>query len=48
MGMVVPISTSQGQEAVPYLMSTGQELELVGFPVHQPGLDTGVVQSVAG
>ena len=47
-GMVLPFSTSHGQESVPYLVNTGQKLELVGFPVHQPALDTGVVQSVAG
>jgi hypothetical protein len=42
------VSLTQSQESVPYLLSTGQKLELVGFPVHQPALDTGVVQSVAG
>lgn len=47
-GFLSPISLTQGQEAVPYLVSTGQKLELVGFPIHRPALDTGVVQSVAG
>jgi len=42
------VSLTQSQESVPYLLNTGQELELVGFPVHQPGLDTGMVQSVVG
>ena len=42
------VSPTQSQVAVPYLLNTGQKLELVGFPVHYPALDTGVVQSVAG
>lgn len=39
---------SQAQEAVPYLVGTGTQLELVGFPVHSPALDAGTVSSVAG
>ena len=42
------VSLTQSQESVPYLLNTGQKLELVGFPVHQPALDTGVVQSFVG
>jgi len=36
------------QESLPYLVGTGTQLELVGFPVHSPALDTGTVSSVAG
>lgn len=39
---------SQAQEAVPYLVGTGTQLELVGFPVHSPALDSGTVSSVGG
>ena len=39
---------SQPQEAVPYLVGTGTQLELVGFPVHSPALDAGTVSSVGG
>ena len=42
------VSPTQSQVAVPYLLNTGQKLELVSVPVHYPALDTGVVQSVAG
>ena len=36
------------QQPLPYLVGTGTQLELVGFPVHSPALDTGTVSSVAG
>ena len=36
------------QESLPYLVGTGTQLELVGFPVHSPALDSGPVTSVAG
>ena len=36
------------QESLPYLVGTGTQLELVGFPVHSPALDTGTVGSVGG
>lgn len=39
---------SQAQEAVPYLVGTSTQLELVGFPVHSPALDAGTVSSVGG
>lgn len=39
---------SQSQEAVPYLVGTGTQLELLGFPVRAPALDAGTVNSVAG
>ena len=42
------ISSSRAQEAVPYLVGTGTQLELVGFPVHSPALDSGTVSSVGG
>jgi hypothetical protein len=45
---VLAVSPIHSQESVPYLVNTDQKLELVGFPVHQPALDTGVVQSVTG
>lgn len=36
------------QQPLPYLVGTGTQLELVGFPVHSPALDTGTVGSVGG
>jgi hypothetical protein len=36
------------QQPLPYLVGTGTQLELVGFPVHSPALDTGTVSSVGG
>ena len=42
------ISSSRAQEAVPYVVGTGTQLELVGFPVHSPALDSGTVSSVGG
>jgi hypothetical protein len=40
--------SSQAQESLPFLMNTATQFELVGFPVHQPALDSGKVQSVSG
>lgn len=39
---------SRAQEIVPFLLNTGTELELVGFPLQRPAYDSGVVASVAG
>jgi len=36
------------QESCPYVLQTGCQLELVGFPVMAPALDTGTVLSVNG
>jgi len=36
------------QQPLPYLVGTGTQLELVGFPVHSPALDAGTVGSVGG
>jgi hypothetical protein len=36
------------QESLPYLVGTGTQLELVGFPVHSPALDAGTANTVAG
>jgi len=39
---------ARAQETVPYLLTTGTEMELIGFPLQHPGYDSGVVASVAG
>jgi hypothetical protein len=36
------------QESLPYLVGTGTQLELVGFPVHSPALDAGTANTVGG
>ena len=41
-------SLARGQETVPYLLTTGTEMELIGFPLQHPGYDSGTVTSVAG
>ena len=39
---------SRAQETVPFLVKTGTELEMIGFPLQHPGHDSGMVASVAG
>lgn len=39
---------ARAQEIVPFLLNTGTELELVGFPLQRPAYDSGSVASVAG
>jgi len=38
----------QAEDGIPYLLTTLNRLELVGFPVHQPAIDSGIVSSVSG
>ena len=42
------LMSSQAQESIPFLMNTATHFELVGFPIHNPALDSGKVQSVSG
>lgn len=36
------------QDALPYLLTTENQLEVVGFPIHQPAVDAGTVSAVKG
>jgi hypothetical protein len=38
----------QAEDGIPYLLTTLNRLELVGFPVHQPAVDSGIVSSISG
>jgi len=38
----------KAEDGQPYLLTTFNRLELIGFPVHQPAVDSGVVSSVSG
>jgi hypothetical protein len=39
---------SRAQETVPFLLKTGTELEMVGFPLQHPAYDSGMVATVTG
>ncbi|MFA9196743.1 MAG: hypothetical protein ACEQSM_03930 [Aliarcobacter sp.] len=46
---VGPLSSMvQAEDGQAYLLTTSNRLELVGFPVHQPAVDSGIVSSVSG
>lgn len=47
--LVGPLSrVVEAEDGTPYLLTTLNRLELVGFPVHQPAVDSGIVSSISG